>query len=377
MASPLSQAIEQQAHHELPETYGQCLHVGVLGDEIADQGLCQHEEVENADDRDVQEERIDSGERGGVITFHDAAELLRGGEVHAALTLADLGRCGLGEFVDHQSIHVLRGPRKGERSADPLRHGRHRVGIRRERPRQVREHQVHHRQQHIFAVPEIVADECRIDARLAGDRGDGDARGRQDLEQLPSRSEHAVAAHGIDPGRPWDASWFWSSSCVGSVAKDSRGAAPIDDQGNMMANWPFRQGVHDLGDGLYGYVQPDGTWGWSNAGLIVSGGSTLLIDTLMSVPLTRAMLAAFARQVKGGAAIDTVVNTHANPDHFFGNGLVADAQIIATQATAQEMAEFNPRMLAEPVGQLPADGRRRRISLRNMGRKFDFSGVDR
>ena len=36
-----------------------------------------------------------------------------------------------------------------------------------------------------------------------------------------------------------------------------------------MANWAFTQGVHDIGNGVYGYVQPDGTWGWSNAGLIV------------------------------------------------------------------------------------------------------------
>ena len=57
-----------------------------------------------------------------------------------------------------------------------------------------------------------------------------------------------------------------------------------------MANWAFIQGVHDIGNGIYGYVQPDGTWGWSNAGLVVSDGETLLVDTLMSVPLTREML---------------------------------------------------------------------------------------
>ena len=45
-----------------------------------------------------------------------------------------------------------------------------------------------------------------------------------------------------------------------------------------MANWPFTQGVHDIGNGVYGYVQPDGTWGWSNAGLVTSQGETLLVD---------------------------------------------------------------------------------------------------
>jgi glyoxylase-like metal-dependent hydrolase (beta-lactamase superfamily II) len=143
-----------------------------------------------------------------------------------------------------------------------------------------------------------------------------------------------------------------------------------------MANWAFTQGVHDIGNGLYGYVQPDGTWGWSNAGLIVASGETLLIDTLMSVPLTRAMLEAFAREVEGGDAIDTVVNTHANPDHFFGNGLVANAQIIATRATKEEMAGFNPVMLAQLSSNYRKMGDSGEFLYETMGRKFDFSGVD-
>jgi glyoxylase-like metal-dependent hydrolase (beta-lactamase superfamily II) len=142
-----------------------------------------------------------------------------------------------------------------------------------------------------------------------------------------------------------------------------------------MANWPFTQGVHDIGDGVYGYVQPDGTWGWSNAGLISSAGVTLLVDTLMSVPLTRDMLDAF-KKVPGGANIDLVVNTHANPDHFFGNGLVADAQIIATTKTKAEMAQFNPKMLAGLRDNYQAMGESGEFLYETMGRKFDFSGVD-
>jgi len=142
-----------------------------------------------------------------------------------------------------------------------------------------------------------------------------------------------------------------------------------------VANWPFTQGVHDIGNGVYGYVQPDGTWGWSNAGLVTSRGETLLVDTLMSVPLTRDMLDDFKR-VPGGDHIDRLVNTHANPDHFFGNGLVADAEIIATAETARDMAGFNPKMLAGLRANYENMGEAGEFLYETMGRKFDFSGVD-
>ncbi len=53
----------------------------------------------------------------------------------------------------------------------------------------------------------------------------------------------------------------------------------------------IRREVEPLGDGLFAYVQGDGSWGWSNSGLIVSEGETLLIDTLFTGSLTRDMLA--------------------------------------------------------------------------------------
>jgi glyoxylase-like metal-dependent hydrolase (beta-lactamase superfamily II) len=143
-----------------------------------------------------------------------------------------------------------------------------------------------------------------------------------------------------------------------------------------MANWPFTHGVHDVGTGVYAYVQPDGTWGWSNAGLITSGGQTLLIDTLMSVPLTRRMLDDFRARIAGASHIDRVVNTHANPDHFFGNGLVADAEIIATRETKEEMAAFDPKLLTGLKANYPGMGDAGAFLYETMGRSFDFSGVD-
>ncbi len=104
-------------------------------------------------------------------------------------------------------------------------------------------------------------------------------------------------------------------------------------------------GVHEAGDGCWAYVQRDGSWGWSNAGLISGDGQSLLVDTLFDLDLTAEMLDAFAPHVVG-APIDTVVNTHANGDHCYGNELVASAEIIATAAAAEEMAEVPPALLA-------------------------------
>ncbi len=114
-----------------------------------------------------------------------------------------------------------------------------------------------------------------------------------------------------------------------------------------MADWQFTKGLHDLGNGAYAYLQPDGSWGWSNAGLVVDGDQSLLVDTLFDQPLTRQMLDVMADASGAAKRIDTVVNTHANADHTFGNGLVKDAEIIASEASASEWDGFPPEALAE------------------------------
>lgn len=107
----------------------------------------------------------------------------------------------------------------------------------------------------------------------------------------------------------------------------------------------YSLGLHELGDGCHAYLQPDGGWGWSNAGLVVGDGASLLVDTLFDLVLTQQMLDSMAG-VTRTAPISTVVNTHSNGDHCYGNQLVKDAEIIATVATAHEMAETPPAMLA-------------------------------
>jgi cyclase len=52
----------------------------------------------------------------------------------------------------------------------------------------------------------------------------------------------------------------------------------------------YSKGLHELGNGQYAYLQPSGTWGFSNAGLIVDGEESLLVDTLFDERLTGEML---------------------------------------------------------------------------------------
>lgn len=107
----------------------------------------------------------------------------------------------------------------------------------------------------------------------------------------------------------------------------------------------YEKGLHELGDGLHAYLQPDGTWGWSNAGLISAGGTSLLVDTLFDLELTRGMLDAM-RAVTERSPIDAAMNTHGNGDHCFGNVLLPDgAEVYATAGAAAEMQAAPPQLV--------------------------------
>lgn len=124
-----------------------------------------------------------------------------------------------------------------------------------------------------------------------------------------------------------------------------------------MANRAYSRGLHELGNDLYAYLQPDGSWGWANAGLVVDGKATLLVDTLYDLQLTGEMLDTMRRAVPAATQIDTVVNTHANGDHCYGNQLVSGAEIIASARTAEEMTTgVTPMVMAMLMKQAPTMG---------------------
>jgi glyoxylase-like metal-dependent hydrolase (beta-lactamase superfamily II) len=108
----------------------------------------------------------------------------------------------------------------------------------------------------------------------------------------------------------------------------------------------YTKGLHEIADGVWAYLQPDGGWGWSNAGLITGGDSSLLVDTLFDLRLTAEMLDQMRAMTPAARSIATVVNTHANGDHCYGNSLLGDAEIIATARCAEEMLQLPPATMA-------------------------------
>ncbi len=137
----------------------------------------------------------------------------------------------------------------------------------------------------------------------------------------------------------------------------------------------YTLGLHEIGDGCHAYLQPDGGWGWSNAGLIVGDGRSLLVDTLFDLKLTASMLDSMAPLTEA-APVTSLVNTHANGDHCYGNSEVVTkwptVEIVASTATAEEMPEVPPSML-DALIKAPGDVG---DLFRSFFGAFDFEGID-
>ncbi len=137
----------------------------------------------------------------------------------------------------------------------------------------------------------------------------------------------------------------------------------------------YRRGLHELGDGIFAYLQPDGGWGWSNAGLVTSDRGSLLIDTLFDLSLTRAMLDEMD-PVTSERPIVQAMNTHGNGDHWFGNQLLPDGiPIIASAAAVEDMQSAPPALMDAVVS---ATGLPEEIALfvRRAFGSFDFSDIE-
>ncbi|MFF5899934.1 MBL fold metallo-hydrolase [Streptomyces argenteolus] len=99
--------------------------------------------------------------------------------------------------------------------------------------------------------------------------------------------------------------------------------------------------IVDLGAGLYAWLPPKRGWGLANCGLLVSRRGALWIDAPYDPLLAGQFLAESTKRLPAGVSVDRVIVTHANGDHFWGAGVLPDAEIIATRE-AREHIHYDP-----------------------------------
>ena len=95
-----------------------------------------------------------------------------------------------------------------------------------------------------------------------------------------------------------------------------------------------------VSDGVYAYIQPDGTWWINNTGFLTGPQGVISIDTCATRRRTLAYQRAIAAVTP--APVRAVVNTHHHGDHTFGNCLFPGAAIIAQERARAEAIAFGP-----------------------------------
>ena len=103
---------------------------------------------------------------------------------------------------------------------------------------------------------------------------------------------------------------------------------------------PGRPQTLEVADGVYAYVQPDGTWWINNTGFITGPQGVFSIDACSTERRTRAYLAAIAGVTP--QPVRTLLNTHHHGDHTFGNALFPTATIVAHEKARAEVIAFGP-----------------------------------
>lgn len=97
--------------------------------------------------------------------------------------------------------------------------------------------------------------------------------------------------------------------------------------------------LHELGEGVFGWVQPDGTWWVNNTGAISTPEGTLIVDTCATEARTRRFLEA-VRAATGDVPLRYAVNTHLHGDHTHGNSLLpASTVLIGHEETRKGILE--------------------------------------
>jgi len=106
----------------------------------------------------------------------------------------------------------------------------------------------------------------------------------------------------------------------------------------------YREGLYRLTGRTYAWMVPNGAWGETNFGLIDCKGKSVVIDTGWDLRCTREFLDGVS-ELLTHSPVHSVINTHADGDHCWGNQLFENLPIIATHACIGHMHHLEPRSL--------------------------------
>jgi cyclase len=105
--------------------------------------------------------------------------------------------------------------------------------------------------------------------------------------------------------------------------------------------------MHEVADGVWAYVQPDGGWMINNMGLIAGADGATSVDATSTERRMRDYLRAVRDTTS--APIRRMVLTHSHPDHCNGTSLLPDAEIIAHSSVTDDLRQ--PHALAPHIFQ--------------------------
>ncbi len=91
----------------------------------------------------------------------------------------------------------------------------------------------------------------------------------------------------------------------------------------------------EVGDRVFGYIQPDGSWYINNTGFIVGDTSVITIDACSTERRTRDFRERIASVTP--APVSMLVNTHHHGDHTYGNCVIGAAAIIGQENCRTEI----------------------------------------
>lgn len=153
--------------------------------------------------------------------------------------------------------------------------------------------------------------------------------------------------------------------------------------GEAVGTGPEAGALHEVIEGVYAWVQPDGTWWVNNAGAVAGDDGALVVDTCATATRTRRFLDALAA-VTDGAPVRWAVNTHQHGDHAYGNSLLPESTALIGQTAMRQALESDPLFenvppawtptpdWGEVTRRLPSITMDRELTLHLGGRRVDL-----